>query len=80
MSRIRPTTLSKTEQLARFLRRHPNQWIDGKVLPAVAGQYAWRTRVSELRLAGMDIRNRQMRFRGQDGQVYTVSEYRLVAS
>ena len=69
---------TKTAQLARFFREHPNTRIDGRALAAIAGNYAWRTRVSECRtLLGMDIRNHQTRFE-HEGQVYTVSEYEWV--
>ena len=80
MSQTTTTTpQTKANQLDAFLHAHKGQWIDGRHLEAVAGTYAWRTRVSELRTKrGRDIRNRQSRFVGKDGQVYTLSEYRLV--
>ena len=49
-----------TDRLAEFFRRRPNEWIDGDRLRLVAGKYAWRTRLSELRFPPyhMDIVNR----------------------
>lgn len=49
------------ETLAAFFKRRPLEWIDGKRLARIAGQYAWRSRVSDLRRApySMTIENRQ---------------------
>jgi hypothetical protein len=67
-----------TTRLARFNDR-PNEWIDGQALAEVAGSYAWRTRVSDLRRAPfhMRIENRQRRVTRNDGSSYTISEYRF---
>lgn len=69
----------KTAALKAFLLDRKNEWIDGRHLAVVGGAYGWRTRVSNLRKAPHHLRitNRQQRFRAQDGQVYTLSEYRL---
>jgi|TARA_R110002110_G_scaffold402930_6_gene620490 hypothetical protein len=53
--------VSYTEKLRQFLEAHPNEWIDGRRLSDVAGVYAWRTRVSEVRKLGLTIENRQRR-------------------
>lgn len=66
--------------LERFFRGRPNEWIDGRGLQRVAGAYAWRSRVSDLRTQrGMTIKNRQLRVRSTTGsRRVTVSEYRFV--
>ena len=63
------------ERLADYFRARPGQWIDGRELGAVAGAYAWRSRVSDCRRPphSLTIENRQ---RAQNGAV--VSEYRYV--
>jgi hypothetical protein len=68
------------ERLAAFFRAHPDLWIDGRELALVAGAYAWRTRLSELRRPPfvMTIENRQRRIHRPDGS-YVVSEYRFVS-
>lgn len=54
--------LSMLDRLEEFFRRHPGQWVDGKRLETIAGGYAWRTRVSDLRLMrGMTVENRVRR-------------------
>jgi hypothetical protein len=71
---------SRTAQLAAYLEARPGQWIDGRILARVAGAYAWRTRVSELRRAPylLTVENRQRTIRTVDGGRYVASEYRLV--
>lgn len=68
------------EQLARFFRDRPHHWVDGERLEKVAGKYAWRTRVSDLRRPpfGMTIENRQRRLTLHSGRTFKVSEYRYV--
>ncbi len=65
-------------RLARFLRARPGVWIDGRTLATVAGSYAWRSRVSDLRRApfGMTLVNRQRRIRTAGSVRITISEYR----
>lgn len=82
--RARETAWDRLERL--FLQR-PGEWLDGMLIARVAGVYAWRTRVSDLRYAPwhMTIENRQRRLRGKpepDGawRVYTLSEYRYTPS
>jgi hypothetical protein len=72
--------MSRTKALAGFFARRPNQWLDGRNLSCVAGSYAWRTRVSELRKPpyGMNIENKQRRVSRPDGSRYIISEYRYV--
>ena len=62
------------DRLAVFFRAHPGVWIDGRELAEVAGAYAWRSRVSDLRRApySMAIENRQRKVGD-----YTISEYRF---
>lgn len=54
--------LSLCDKLEAYLKARPNQWIDGIWLENIAGRYAWRTRLSDLRKKrGMTIQNRQRR-------------------
>jgi hypothetical protein len=70
---------SLCDRLESYLRERPNTWIDGRQLATIAGNYAWRTRVSDLRRQrALDIQNRTRRTVKPDGSHYTVSEYRLV--
>src|SRR5690348_9909747 len=66
-------------KLAAYFRQFPNHWIDGRALAHVAGSYAWRTRVSDLRKPpfNMAIENRQVKRRSGD-ETFVVSEYRYV--
>ncbi len=68
-----PTSLN--EKLAAYFKSRPNVWLDGRELSKVAGAYAWRSRISNLRKPpfNLTIENRLRRERG-----FTVSEYRLV--
>lgn len=51
------------ERLEAYLVTHPNEWIDGLCLATVCGSYAWRSRVSDMRVYyGMTIENRQRRY------------------
>ena len=79
---LHPRSDSKADQLADFFRARPNEWIDGKVLASLAGGYAWRTRVSDVRRPphSLTIENRQRRIRTATGSTYIVSEYRLAAA
>lgn len=65
--------------LAQFFRARPLVWIDGRELE-IAGRYAWRTRISDLRRVPycMNIENRQRRIERPDGTTHVVSEYRFV--
>jgi hypothetical protein len=50
---------SLNDRLEDFLKSHANEWVDGFNLALVAGRYAWRSRVSDLRRhRGMTIDNR----------------------
>jgi hypothetical protein len=75
---LHPRPNSKADQLAHFFREHPNEWIDGKVLASLAGGYAWRTRVSDVRRPpfSLTIENRQRRVVAPNGSTFVVSEYR----
>lgn len=68
---------SLNDQLEAFFRSKPNVWIDGMQLSKVAGSYAWRSRVSDMRLRGMTIENRQRRMTNAQGKRWTLSEYRF---
>lgn len=72
--------LSLAEKLAAFFRSHPNVDHDGRVLSGIAGFYAFRTRISDLRRHpyNMVIENTQMRVKRQDGTTFTVSYYKFV--
>ena len=50
--------MSLCDRLEQFFRARPDTWIDGRALAEVAGNYAWRTRASDLRKRGMQIDNR----------------------
>jgi hypothetical protein len=65
-------------RLAQYFLERPARWIDGRELATIAGAYAWRTRLSELRRPPYDLRveNRQRRIR-VGGAAVTISEYRL---
>jgi hypothetical protein len=69
---------SRVALLAQFFRAHPNTWIDGRELALVAGAYAWRSRVSDLRKPPFNllIENRQRKLTAKAGAPFTVSEYR----
>lgn len=71
---------SRTEALAAFFKARPNIWVSGLNLASIAGGYAWRTRVSDLRGApfNMTIENRQRRVVEPGGRRFIVSEYRFV--
>lgn len=67
------------DNLEAFFRLRPRYWIDGKRLEDVAGAYAWRSRVSDLRTRrGMVIENRIRKLQNPAGRTYTASEYRFV--
>lgn len=67
---------SLVERLAAFFRAHPGEWIDGRTIATIAGSYAWRTRVSDVRRPpfNMSVTNRQRRVT-ENGKTFTVSEY-----
>ena len=67
------------ERVADLFRRHPGGWIDGLRVAEVGGAYAWRTRVSECRQAGMVIDNRiRVRPDGSKSSEYRFAPDRLV--
>lgn len=74
--------VSLVERLADLFRSRRGEWIDGLDLSRVAGRYAWRSRVSDLRKPpfNMPIANRQRRVIGAAGQTVTLSEYRYEPS
>lgn len=77
--------MTLTDKLERFFREHPNTHIDGKDLAAIAGSYAWRTRLSEVRERFRQIPgapadplpNRQRRYK-VGSRTYVISEYMAV--
>jgi hypothetical protein len=68
------------QKLALAFAANPNEWIDGLVIARIAGSYAWRTRISDLRQAPyrMRIDNRQERHEIRDGAIRVTSYYRYV--
>jgi hypothetical protein len=66
-------------RFAEYFRDRPNRWVDGRALAEIAGAYAWRTRVSDLRRPPfrMEIQNRRRTIATTDGRI-TISEYRFV--
>jgi hypothetical protein len=70
---------TRVGRLAAFFRERPGCWIDGRTLGPIAGSYAWRTRISDLRRAPflMTIENRLRSIQTEDGAI-TISEYRYV--
>jgi hypothetical protein len=70
---------TRAARLADYFRERPGCWIDGRELGPIAGTYAWRTRISDLRRAPfyMQVDNR-MRTIKTDAGTITVSEYRFV--
>jgi hypothetical protein len=70
--------LSLCDKLEAYLKDRPGMWIDGSEFERVAGKYAWRTRLSDLRRKrGMRIENR-VRTIKRDGYSFKVSEYLFV--
>jgi len=69
-------------ELAAYLARRPNVWIDGRELARVGGAYAWRSRISDLRRSPwrMRIDNRQRHVTTASGHLSVISEYRLVVA
>lgn len=68
---------TNTSRVREWFLSHPWQWVDTRTLELLGGRQAWRTRVSDARVAMRDeglgtIRNRQRR--DADGAVF--SEYR----
>ncbi len=53
--------LTLCDQLEAYFKARPGQWLDGMELAHVAGQYAWRSRCSDLRRRGLRIENKQVR-------------------
>lgn len=74
--------VTRVAALARFFEGRPNVWIDGRELALVAGAYAWRTRLSDLRRPPFrwTIENRQRRLTAAGGRCSVVSEYRWVCA
>jgi hypothetical protein len=71
---------SFAEHLAAYFQARPNLWIDGMELATVAGRYAWRARISDVRRPpfSLHIENRQRRVQNASGEPFIVSEYRYV--
>lgn len=74
-----PPTISLNDKLEAYFRAKPDVWIDGMEIAKIAGSYAWRSRCSDLRKRGMDIRNRQQRMTDANGRTWTVSWYMFVS-
>jgi hypothetical protein len=67
--------------LAAYFQQRPNQWVPAERLLEVAGSYAWRTRISDLRRPpyGMIIEN-EWHTETFMGRSYRVTRYRFVPS
>lgn len=78
---VSPPATTSVGRLAQFFRDNPDRWIDGRRLSAIAGSYAWRTRVSDLRREPfvMTVINRQVRQKSPTGKPFVVSEYMFVS-
>lgn len=76
MTQLELPRTSLTASLATFFAERPGVWIDGRLLATIAGQYAWRSRCSDLRKPpySMTIQNRVRPVR--KGSRVKVSEYR----
>jgi hypothetical protein len=73
----RPSTLAN--RLAAFFEANAGVWLDGRELARVAGAYAWRSRISELRRAPFNMRiENRLRSVDEAGQRFRISEYRLL--
>jgi hypothetical protein len=72
--------VTRCARLAAHFSARPGQWIDGRELGQIAGAYAWRSRVSDLRHPpyNLTIENRQRKEQTLLGEPYTISEYRWV--
>jgi hypothetical protein len=67
------------QRLEEFLKARPDIWIDGEDLGKIAGKYAWRSRVSDLRLKrGMVILNAVVNVTDAQGKPFKRSLYRYV--
>lgn len=71
---------SRCARLAKYFVVHRGEWIDGRRLASIAGAYAWRTRISDLRHAPwcLDIQNRIRTVEDESGDTFKVSEYCLM--
>jgi hypothetical protein len=69
-------TESLNDKLEAFFKDRPNVSVDGKRLAEIAGGYAWRTRVSDLRTKrGMNIVNDVITLKDASGKPYKISHY-----
>jgi hypothetical protein len=70
--------LSLCDKLEAYLKARAGIWIDGRMFGPIAGEFAWRTRISNLRRdRGMKIENR-VRTIKREGFSYRISEYMFV--
>ena len=73
--------MTLADRLERFFVENSDVFVDGKDLAGIAGTYAWRTRLSEVRQRfkqrGGNIKNRQRRVK-VGTRIYTISEYMAV--
>src|SRR5262245_27400703 len=68
---------SRSGRLADLFIAKPDIWIDGRDLANVAGAYAWRSRVADIRKPPFNLRivNRQRRVKTDGGSTFVISEY-----
>jgi len=74
---------TNTDRLRAFFLARPGVWVNAVDLEPAGGRQAWRTRVSELRVAleragTGTIENRQRHGRVAHDATWVVSEYRYV--
>jgi hypothetical protein len=50
-----PTGATLTARVAALFIARPGEWIDGRVIAQVGGQYAWRTRIADVRRDPFDL-------------------------
>jgi hypothetical protein len=72
-------THSLRQNVINLLTARAGEWVNGHELAKVGGTFAFRTRISEARrLHAMAIENRCRRMRLDNGQRFTITEYRFV--
>jgi hypothetical protein len=67
--------LSLCDKLEAYLKARPNKWIDGRMFEDIAGRYAWRTRLSDLRKRGMVIENRRRTIYTHESRCYALQAW-----
>jgi hypothetical protein len=69
--------LTLTDRVMALFMANPGRWLDGHLIAREGGYAAWRSRISEARARGLDIRNRQRIVKTDGGtRLFKVTEYR----